>query len=74
MESLAKVTFAHRGEREKVSQRGLGGFPHERLANSEGVKGERANKNPLPFTPYPFPHFCKKSNEYEGKQISHQRK
>ncbi|PHJ68691.1 hypothetical protein VF02_02105 [Nostoc linckia z1] len=24
---------------EKVSQRGLGGFPHERLANPEGVKG-----------------------------------
>ncbi len=37
------------GQREKVSQRGLGGFPHERLANPEGVKGERENTKPFPF-------------------------
>ncbi|OUL33644.1 hypothetical protein BV372_15705 [Nostoc sp. T09] len=38
--SLVKIYFCKRGEREKVSQRGLGGFPHERLANPEGVKGK----------------------------------
>ncbi|PHJ68219.1 hypothetical protein, partial [Nostoc linckia] len=44
------------GQREKVSQRGLGGFPHERLANPEGVNGstssptgERENSKPFPF-------------------------
>ncbi|PHK15381.1 hypothetical protein VF12_40540, partial [Nostoc linckia z15] len=36
---------------EKVSQRGLGGFPHERLANPEGVKGERGK---IKFIPFPF--------------------
>ncbi|PHK20057.1 hypothetical protein VF10_20550, partial [Nostoc linckia z13] len=44
------------GQREKVSQRGLGGFPHERLANPEGVNGstssptgERENSKPFPL-------------------------
>ena len=38
----------------KVSQRGLGGSPHERLANPEGVKGKRGrDKKPFPFTASP---------------------
>jgi hypothetical protein len=47
------------GQRKKVSQRGLGGFPHERLANPEGVKGKRENTKPFPLSLSPFPDFYK---------------
>ncbi len=33
----------------KVSQRGLGGFPHERLANPEGVKSQKADNIGFPL-------------------------
>jgi len=41
----AKVTFAHRGERQKVN------------GSTSSPTGKRVFICPLPFTPYPFPHF-----------------
>ncbi len=41
-------------QKSKVSQRDLGGFPHERLANPEGVKSQNSKLLTVPPTP-PLP-------------------